>query len=162
MFLRTYARIVVEKDDFLDKFYVLLKENMIRGSSVGRATRCGYRSSGISSCVVPYTQMSRKDTRLYSDRAEYLKKYVIKRRRVLKAKAIEHKGGQCLICGYRKTNGALTFHHKNPKTKSFGLSARGVTRSWSKVQKELDKCVLLCANCHAEVHDGVTQLPKET
>jgi 5-methylcytosine-specific restriction endonuclease McrA len=101
------------------------------------------------------------DTRSYSDRADYLKMAVARRRKILKEKAIQYKGGKCVICGYKKSKNTLTFHHINPKEKSFGLSSRGITRAWSKVQKELDKCILLCANCHAEVHDGVTQLPKE-
>lgn len=98
------------------------------------------------------------DTRTYADRAEYLKRAVANRRKRLMLQAIKYKGGKCLACGYKKCNRALVFHHLDPETKSFGISARGVTRSWKKVQKELDKCVLLCSNCHAEVHDGITQL----
>lgn len=71
----------------------------------------------------------------------------------------EYMGGKCQICGYNKCSRALTFHHINPKEKSFGISARGFTRSWDKIKKELDKCILLCSNCHMEVHDGLTQLP---
>ncbi len=105
--------------------------------------------------------MPSKEKRTYADRAEYLKKAVVKRRKLLMTKSIEYKGGVCVICGYKKSSRALNFHHIDPSKKSFGISARGVTRAWIKVQKELDKCVLLCANCHAEVHDGVTQLPIE-
>jgi len=67
-----------------------------------------------------------------------------------------------MICGYKKSHRALSFHHRDPALKDFGLSSKGLTRSWEKIVKELDKCVLLCANCHAEVHDGITQLPTET
>lgn len=102
------------------------------------------------------------DSRTYSDRAEYLRKAVAKRRKQLREKALEYGGGKCQICGYHKSKRALSFHHKNPKQKDFGLSARGLTRSWERIQKELDKCILVCANCHAELHDQVTQLPKET
>lgn len=69
-----------------------------------------------------------------------------------KKKAIEYKGGQCKICGYNKYHGALHFHHLDPKLKDFSLSKTGQTYVWEDVQKELDKCILLCANCHAEVH----------
>jgi len=100
-----------------------------------------------------------KDRRTYADRAEYLKQAVAKRRKTLLQKARAYKGGKCMVCGYKKCGRALAFHHVDPNTKSFGISARGITRSWEKVKKELDKCVLLCANCHAEVHDGITQLP---
>jgi predicted HNH restriction endonuclease len=67
-----------------------------------------------------------------------------------------------MICGYGHCPEALDFHHRDPKQKSFGLSVRGLTRSWEKIQKELDKCILVCANCHREIHAGITQPPKET
>ena len=57
---------------------------------------------------------------------------------------------------------ALEFHHTDSDGKDFGISAKGYTRSWEEVRKELDKCILLCANCHREVHEGITQLPRET
>jgi len=105
--------------------------------------------------------VSSKETRKYSDRAEYMKAAVTKRRKKLRSMAVEYGGGKCQICGYKKSQRALSFHHKNPKEKSFGISVRGLTRSWDKIQKELDKCILICANCHMELHDGITQLPTE-
>lgn len=99
-----------------------------------------------------------KDNRKYADRADYLKKAVAKRRQDLRQKAIVYKGGQCSICGYNKCAQALDFHHLEIGQKDFGISAKGYTRSWSKVKAELNKCVLLCANCHREVHEGITQL----
>lgn len=74
--------------------------------------------------------------------------------------AIEYGGSKCSLCGYKRSKRALVFHHRDPSKKDFGLSVRGLTRSWEKMLAELKKCVLLCANCHAEVHEGVTQLPK--
>ncbi len=103
------------------------------------------------------TQKKRKEKRTYADRKEYLKKAVAKRRRKLRAMALEYGGGKCSICGYKKCVRALTFHHLDPKKKDFGLSANGITRSWKKTKKELDKCVLLCMNCHMEIHDGIIQ-----
>jgi hypothetical protein len=50
---------------------------------------------------------------------------------------------------------ALEFHHLDPKAKEFAISHDGITRSWSKIQAELAKCVLLCANCHRETHTGL-------
>lgn len=64
---------------------------------------------------------------------------------------IEYKGGECQICGYNKCPSALVFHHKSPKEKLFGLG-HGNVYSWERTKKELDKCVLLCRNCHAELH----------
>lgn len=102
------------------------------------------------------------EKRIYADRAEYLREAVKKRRKKLREMAREYGGGKCAICGYKKSPRALTFHHLDPKEKDFGLSVKGLTRSWEKMRKEIDKCILLCANCHAEVHDGITQLPEVT
>jgi hypothetical protein len=79
---------------------------------------------------------------------------VIEWRRRLKDKAIDYKGGSCTICGYRKCRSALEFHHLDPSHKDFDWSQKGVSRAWSKVVVELDKCAMLCANCHREVHAG--------
>ena len=73
--------------------------------------------------------------------------------------AIAYKGGKCQLCGYAKFQGALDLHHINPKHKKFGIGDKGYTRSWERVKAGLDKCILLCANCHREIEDGVTQLP---
>lgn len=102
----------------------------------------------------------KKETRTYADRAEYLKAAVVKRRKKLRDMAVEYGGGKCQICGYKKCQRALCFHHKNPTEKDFGLSVRGLTRSWEKMRVELDKCVLLCSNCHMEVHDGMIKIPE--
>lgn len=81
------------------------------------------------------------------------------RRIKLRKMAREYKGGKCEICGYSRCERALSFHHRDPKKKSFGISDRGLTYSWQRIKNEIDKCVLLCANCHMELHDGFTQLP---
>lgn len=103
-----------------------------------------------------------RDKRTYKDRKEELIHAVAKRRRKLKLMAMEYKGGKCQICGYAKYPGALDLHHLNPKEKEFGLGDKGYTRSWEKVRAELDKCVLVCSNCHREVEAGITQLPPAT
>ena len=69
-----------------------------------------------------------------------------------KQKCIDYKGGKCEKCGYNKCNAALQFHHKDPDKKDFALSWNGRPHSWEKCKIELDKCILLCANCHSEVH----------
>jgi transposase len=80
-------------------------------------------------------------------------------RREVKRMIVEEAGGACVICGYDRFPGALQFHHLDPATKSFALGLRGVTRSLERVRAEARKCVLLCANCHAEVEGGVAELP---
>ena len=102
------------------------------------------------------------DKRTYADRAEYLKRAVVLRRRKIKTMLIEYKGGKCILCGYKRCVWALDLHHRDSKKKDFGLSVRGLTRAWVKVKKEADKCVLVCANCHREIHAGVVQLSRET
>lgn len=104
--------------------------------------------------------MCMPDPRTYADRAEYLKKAVADRRRKLKQMLIEYKGGKCAICGYNRYFGAFDLHHLGDSPKAFGLSMKGITRSWEKTKAEADKCILLCANCHREVHGGITQLPR--
>lgn len=70
-----------------------------------------------------------------------------------KAKAMAYLGGVCGLCGYSKSLSALTFHHKNPLFKSFNLAGTGLCKAWDKLVLELDKCQLLCFNCHNEVHE---------
>jgi len=67
--------------------------------------------------------------------------------------AIEYKGGKCSICGYGKCKDALEFHHLDSSKKDFGVSKSGLTRSWLRIKKEIDKCILVCANCHRELHN---------
>ncbi|UCG92864.1 MAG: HNH endonuclease [candidate division WOR-3 bacterium] len=101
------------------------------------------------------------DKRRYSDRREYLIEAVRRKRKKIRLKAIEYKGGKCEICGYKRCPEAMEFHHLNGSKKDFGISHKGYTRSWEKVKVELDKCIMLCANCHREVHAGLLQLSAE-
>lgn len=77
---------------------------------------------------------------------------VQKRRSKIKDLSIEYKGGKCCKCGYSKCKGALEFHHKDPSKKEFGIGNKGYTRGWKDIKIELDKCDLVCANCHREIH----------
>lgn len=74
------------------------------------------------------------------------------RRRENKSKLIEYKGGKCEKCGYNKCDAALEFHHLDPNKKDFGI-ASFKSLSLEKLKKEVDKCVLVCSNCHKEIHD---------
>ena len=64
-----------------------------------------------------------------------------------------------MICGYARCIAALEFHHVDPSTKRFPISLKGVARAFDTVRAEAAKCVLLCANCHAEVEAGISILP---
>jgi hypothetical protein len=72
---------------------------------------------------------------------------------------IDHKGGKCQFCGYSKCVRSLHFHHIDSRTKEAGLG-QITHRQWDRVLKELDKCILVCANCHGEIHDGLVELSK--
>jgi len=77
---------------------------------------------------------------------------VVAWRQRAKLKAVAYKGSACSVCGYSKCIAALEFHHPDPAGKDFGIS--GKTRSWERIKAELDKCELVCANCHREIHDA--------
>ena len=78
-----------------------------------------------------------------------------RRRQANKLKLINMLGGKCVICGYNSCSAALQFHHTDPKKKHFAISDN-TTNKFEKLQEEAKKCILLCANCHAEVEYGVT------
>lgn len=81
--------------------------------------------------------------------------YISQQERGLQRKLmlIEEAGGCCTRCGYARNAAALTWHHLNPVEKKFQLDLRSLSnRSEQRVRDEIAKCILLCANCHAEVH----------
>ena len=71
--------------------------------------------------------------------------------RRMKLKAIEYKGGSCQKCGYNKSPAALVFHHRDTTEKDFNIGSRVI--KWESLKPELDKCDLLCQNCHHELHE---------
>jgi len=81
-------------------------------------------------------------------------KHVTKCRKKNRDIVLVHNGAKCQRCGYDKCPSALEFHHIDPDTKKFGIRD-GQTRALKKMLEEADKCVLLCANCHRELHYGV-------
>mgnify|MGYP001015714682 CR=1 FL=1 len=68
-----------------------------------------------------------------------------------KRKAVELMGGKCSSCGYKKSLAALDFHHLNPEIKDLDWGKMKL-RKWSTVVEELKKCILVCSNCHREIH----------
>lgn len=70
----------------------------------------------------------------------------------IKTWALEYKGAKCELCGYDKCSEALEFHHLNPNDKDFSISDRDLVLDWGIIKKELDKCILVCSNCHREIH----------
>lgn len=84
---------------------------------------------------------------------------VVRHRQKLKAILVKEAGGCCIICGYSSHVQVLQFHHVDPAAKRLALSGQGVTYSLERLRAEARKCVLLCANCHAEVEIGAATLP---
>lgn len=78
-----------------------------------------------------------------------------RKKQKLKQILVDYKGGKCERCGYDKSLSALQFHHKNKLQKDFSISQinlNSTTHSLDSFKQEVDKCELLCANCHAEEH----------
>lgn len=91
-----------------------------------------------------------------SDGSEAVKKW----RKNSKLRMLEAMGGKCNICHYDRCVDALEFHHLDPSKKDFGVGkVRRNPKKWSLIIEELKKCILLCSNCHREVHSGITKLP---
>lgn len=104
------------------------------------------------------------DVRLYADRNNITRERtpellsyarLKRRRRHLKVLAVICMGGKCTVCGYNKSYKALDFHHLNPEMKDFSISSKPGGCSWASIKSEISKCVLLCSNCHREVHDDL-------
>lgn len=77
---------------------------------------------------------------------------VMRAQRRKKQKAVDYLGGKCQRCGYDRCLDALEFHHKDPSEKEFSPAYVIMRRKWDIAKKELDKCELLCSNCHREEH----------
>jgi hypothetical protein len=67
---------------------------------------------------------------------------------------IEEAGACCAVCGYDRCIINLVFHHVDPSQKSFGLCST-TTKSLAAYREEMEKCVLVCANCHGEIEAGL-------
>lgn len=89
--------------------------------------------------------------------SEYSSKYVKNN----KLKAIKYKGGCCSICNYNKSIWSLDFHHLDPNQKDFNISPHSSNNTkkrkinFDDLKVELDKCILVCKNCHYELHEKI-------
>ena len=84
-----------------------------------------------------------------------LRQEIAGERRRRKERAVALMGNACDGCGWKGPLTVFEFHHRSAAEKEFGISEDGIMRRWEKVVAELAKCVMLCANCHREVHAGV-------
>ena len=93
----------------------------------------------------------RRDGTYRNDCKKCLLSYQSERWKARKAKAVELFGGKCAICGYDRNLAAFEFHHVDPSNKEYVWNQLQ-RRPWNEVVEELKKCILVCRNCHAEIH----------
>ena len=135
-----------DKETLSDEIIDAIKEYY----KTNTADECAKQFNISKSSVIKYTENKRI---ILTDEERRVNNYekVKNHRQKIKEKAIEYKGGCCEKCGYDKCKWAFDFHHLDSTKKDFSLS-KNITLSWDKVKKELDKCILVCANCHREIH----------
>lgn len=110
---------------------------------------------------MPYKDIDKQracERKSWSNRKEAKREQVTARLRANKISLVNYMGGCCLLCGYDRYVGALEFHHIDPTTKNPAVANNISAVSWERAVKELEKCVLLCANCHREVENGYVLL----
>jgi transposase len=86
---------------------------------------------------------------------------VSRRRRKVKELLVAEAGGACCVCGYNRIARALHFHHLDPALKRMEMNARGAAMALDRLRAEARKCVLVCANCHAEIEAGLVSLASD-
>jgi len=114
-------------------------------------------------CTVCDTRLQGRQTKFCSSTCKnrHHQSYESQKSRGLarKLQLVRVTGGRCSICGYRKNIAALAFHHTDSKGKDFKLDMRSLSnRTLKSVLAELDKCILVCLNCHAELHNPLLNL----
>jgi hypothetical protein len=112
----------------------------------------------LSNCKICGKPLTGKQTKFCSSTCKNrdLQSYEAQQKRGLtrKLEIIKAAGGRCSLCGYHKNLAALVFHHTNPDGKDFKLDMRSLSnRKLEPILAEIDKCILVCANCHAELHN---------
>lgn len=117
-----------------------------RGSETRTCPRCKQSKSRLEF----YDRRKTEGASVYCKKCTGLQ--TIERQQEFKKKCVEYKSNRCSVCGYDKYFGALEFHHLDPSKKDFSLAHVRLTAFNAKVKIELDKCILLCSNCHRELH----------
>lgn len=125
------------------------RRNLSEINSDGKVCSCCKRYKTFDKFYKPCGE--RKKVHSYCKQCQ--KEKTISRFREFKILCVNYKGGKCINCGYNKCYSALEFHHRNSIEKDFNIS-KVKNRTFNHVIKtELDKCDLVCANCHRECHE---------
>jgi len=120
------------------------KEKAVKLHKEGKSYNEIAKTLGISKSNISY-YLSKKAR-------EVKRKRETARKQEHKRLLVEYKGGKCSICGYDKYIGALDFHHVDPNKKDFSVSS-WANSSLILLKAEADKCILVCSNCHRELHN---------
>ena len=134
-------------DDSMVETIKLLYEELKSTRKVSKIIGLSRDAIRLHVIVKPREKLSNESLR------ENRTKSVVEWRVRTKQKLVDYKGGECCRCGYKKETKALTFHHLNPEEKDFTIG--GKSWSFERLKKEVDKCILLCANCHIETHEEI-------
>ena len=95
---------------------------------------------------------NKKENRLYRYCKQCSKQYDKNKIAKFKQLCLEYLGSKCNSCGYDKCQASLDFHHENPNIKKFNINQKKQMKLTDVIKKELDKCIILCSNCHRELH----------
>lgn len=119
-------------------------------------TRCCPRCETNKPLIEFYSRRGKEGGSVYCKQCT--SNQALERQRALKEQLVNYKGGSCIRCGYDRYQGALEFHHIDPNEKDFTIAHLKLTTFNDKIKKELDKCILVCANCHREIHGEIKLL----
>jgi hypothetical protein len=138
---------------WLEKYNLKTKMSI----SDGKCQICGKELTGLQRKFCS-TKCKSRDTNSRHQTYQCQQKRGLER----KKKLVEAKGGCCEVCGYNKNYAALEFHHVDPSAKEFNLDMRKLSNStWGRILKEVEKCQLICSNCHAETHHPGLSIKKD-
>ena len=138
-----------EDNEYRTIFYKKLQE--YHTSKVCK--ECCYKRS-IESGYEQTVERKKKNRLHYLKHKKEYCKIAREKKRFIKKELIDIKGGKCEICGYNKCIEALDFHHKDPDKKEFTISM-ALAKNKKNIEElkiEINKCLLLCKNCHTELH----------
>lgn len=154
-----------EYDTRVDKGYTYLKPyckvcSKEYNKLLGRSNRQKKRESRATTyCTICGNTLSGLRKKFCSDKCKRKTQHNAtysnqrKRGKMRKEAMIAKMGGKCSICGYSKCLAALEFHHLDPSIKDFGLDSRKFSNTrQEKLDIEAAKCIIVCSNCHAEIH----------
>ncbi len=106
--------------------------------------------------VLTHIEVADREKLSEDERKKRNSKSVMSWRKRAKEKLVKYKGGSCKCCGYNICVEALEFHHIDPDEKDFSIS--GKSWSFEKLNSEVDKCIMVCSNCHKEIHAGIRNI----